>query len=66
VRKHKTVAIAKTHKLKIVTRHGATFLVLKLSNLVKGTLQFKVRASKIGSGEPKVKLTTQVTQTRWA
>lgn len=66
MRKHKTVAIAKTHKLKIVTRHGATFLVLKLSNLVKGTLQFKVRASKIGSGEPKVKLTTQVTQTRWA
>jgi hypothetical protein len=64
VRKHKTVAIAKAHKLKVVTRHGATFLVLKLSSLVKGTLQFKVRASKIGSGEPKVKLTTQVTQTR--
>jgi hypothetical protein len=64
VRKHKTVGIAKAHKLKVVTRRGSTFLVLKLSSLVKGTLQFKVRASKIGSGEPKVKLTTQVTQTR--
>lgn len=64
VRKGKTVAIAKARKLKVITRHGATFLVVKLSGLVKGKLQFKVRASRIGSGEPKVKLTTQVTQSR--
>ncbi|MGH2880225.1 MAG: hypothetical protein ACRDK4_11545 [Solirubrobacteraceae bacterium] len=65
VRKGKTVAVSsKAHKLKVITRHGSTFLVLKLSSLVKGTLQFKVRATKIGSGEPRVKLTTQVTQTR--
>jgi hypothetical protein len=65
VRKGKTVAVSsKTHKLKVVTRHGATFLVVKLSSLVKGTLQFKVRATKIGSGAPKVTLTTQVTQSR--
>jgi hypothetical protein len=65
VRKGKTVAVSsKTHKLKVLTRQGATFLVVKLSSLVKGTLQFKVRATKIGSGAPKVKLTTQVTQSR--
>jgi hypothetical protein len=65
VRKGKTVAVSSSkHKLKVVTRHGSTFLVVKLSSLVKGTLQFKVRATKIGSGAPKVSLTTQVTQTR--
>jgi hypothetical protein len=65
VRKGKTVAVSsRKHKLKVVTRHGSTFLVVKLSSLVKGTLQFKVRATKIGSGAPKVSLTTQVTQTR--
>jgi hypothetical protein len=65
VRKGKTVAVSsRKHKLKVITRHGSTFLVVKLSNLVKGTLRFKVRATKIGSGAPKVQLTTQVTQTR--
>ncbi|MGH2911298.1 MAG: vWA domain-containing protein, partial [Solirubrobacteraceae bacterium] len=64
VRKGKTVAVSsRKHKLKVVTRHGSTFLVVKLSSLVKGTLQFKVRATKIGSGAPKVSLTTQITQT---
>jgi hypothetical protein len=63
-RKGKTVAVsASKHKLKVVTRHGSTFLVVKLSSLVRGTLQFKVRATKIGSGAPRVSLTTQVTQT---
>lgn len=65
VSKGKTVAVAaRKHKLKVVTRHGATFLVVKLSNLVRGTLRFDVRATKIGSGAPRVTLTTQVTQTR--
>jgi hypothetical protein len=65
VNKGKTVAVAaRKHKLKVITRHGSTFLVVKLSSLVKGTLQFKVSATKIGSGAPRVTLTTQVTQTR--
>jgi len=65
VSKGKTVAVAaRKHKLKVVTRHGSTFLVVKLSSLVRGTLRFNVRATKIGSGAPKVTLTTQVTQTR--
>jgi hypothetical protein len=31
---------------------------------VKGKLRFTVKATKIGSGVPKVSLTTQVSQTR--
>jgi hypothetical protein len=46
------------------TRTGATFAVVKVSRLVKGTLRFKVKAAKIGSGQPKVTLTTQVSQSR--
>jgi hypothetical protein len=65
VRKHKVVAVqASRHKIKATTRSGSTFVVVKLSRLVSGTLHFKVRATKIGSGAPKVKLTTQVTETR--
>lgn len=65
VRKGRTVAsAARKHKLRIVTRKGSTFLVVKLSKLLPGTLRFKVRATKLGSGSPKVTLTTQVTQSR--
>lgn len=65
VRKGKLVAVAaKRRKLKVVTRQGSTFLVVKVSKLVPGTLRFKVKATKIGSGAPKVSLTTQVTQSR--
>lgn len=39
---------------------SATFAVAKISGLRKGTLRFSVKAAKIGSGEPKVNLTTQV------
>lgn len=50
----------KIAKLKVKKTSSATFAVAKVSGLRKGTLRFSVKAVKIGSGEPKVKLTTQV------
>jgi hypothetical protein len=47
-------------KLQVKKQGGQTFLVAKVSGLKKGTLRFSVKAAKIGSGEPKVNLTTQV------
>lgn len=65
VRRGKTVAVAaRKRKLKVITRKGSTFLVVKLSQLVPGTLRFNVGAAKLGSGAPRVSLTTQVTQGR--
>jgi len=58
-KKHK-----KPKKLKVKVKTGTTFAVIKVSRLVKGTLKFKVKASTIGSGQPKVTLTTQVSQSR--
>ncbi len=52
----------KPGKLKVVRTAGSTFTVLKVSRLHKGKLRFAVRAAKIGSGEPKVNLITQVSQ----
>jgi hypothetical protein len=49
----------KLRKLGVKRSVGATFSVLKVSKLRKGTLRFKVKAAKVGSGG-KVKLTTQV------
>jgi hypothetical protein len=49
----------KLRKLGVKRSTGATFTVLKVSKLRKGTLRFKVKAAKVGSGG-KVKLTTQV------
>jgi len=61
----KTVAVSsRSHKLKVTTHQGSTFLVVKLSSLVKGTLRFNVRATKLGSGVAGVNLTSQVTQSR--
>jgi hypothetical protein len=62
IAKHKVVAAArpKVRKLKVKKENGQTFLVAKVSGLKKGTLRFGVKAAKIGSGEPKVNLTTQV------
>jgi hypothetical protein len=59
---HKLIAAArpKVRKLQVKKQSGQTFLVAKVSGLRKGTLRFSVKAAKIGSGEPKVKLTTQV------
>lgn len=60
--KGKVVAAArpKVAKLRVKKTSSATFAVAKISGLRKGTLRFSVKAAKIGSGEPKVKLTTQV------
>lgn len=58
----KVVAAArpKVRKLKVRRSKGKTFLIAKVSGLRKGTLRFSVTAATIGSGEPKVNLTTQV------
>jgi len=60
--KGKVVAAArpKVAKLKLKKTNGKTFAVAKVSGLRKGKLRFSVTAAKIGSGEPKVNLTTQV------
>lgn len=68
IRKGKKVAsAAKVRKLKVTKRSGKTFVIVKLNRLVRGTLHFRVKATKIGSvtsGTPKVTLTTQVSQSR--
>lgn len=60
--KGKVVAAArpKVAKLKVKKSAGKTFLVAKVKGLRKGALRFSVKAAKIGSGAPKVNLTTQV------
>jgi hypothetical protein len=63
----KTIAAgarAKVRKLKVKTTKSATFTILKISRLKAGTLRFKVKATKVGSGAPQVTLTTQVSQSR--
>jgi hypothetical protein len=60
-----TLALARPKmpaKLKVEQTTSSTFAVVKVSHLRKGRLHFAVRAAKIGSGEPKVTLTTQVSQ----
>jgi hypothetical protein len=52
----------KPGKLKVSRKVSSTFTVLQVSHLHKGRLSFQVRAAKVGSGEPKVSLTTQVSQ----
>lgn len=62
IAKGKVVAAArpKVRKLKIKRSGGKTFALAKVSGLRKGSLRFTVKALTIGSGEPKVNLTTQV------
>jgi hypothetical protein len=65
IRGGKVVArAAKVRKLKVKVHKGSTFAVVKVTHLVKGKLHFAVKATKVGSGAPKVTLTTQVSQTR--
>ncbi len=52
----------KPRKLKVTTTASSTFTVVKVSGLRKGQLHFAVKATTIGSGAPKVTLTTQVGQ----
>lgn len=54
----------KPGKLKVTRTASSTFVVLKVSGLRPGRLVFKVQATKVGSGEPKATLTTQVGQVR--
>jgi hypothetical protein len=63
----KTVAVGARTRLRRLTvkrTSSATFTVLKVSGLKPGRLRFKVKASRIGSGAPRVTLTTQVRQSR--
>lgn len=61
----KTVAsAARVRKLKLKSTKSTTFTLLTVTGLSKGTLRFTVKATKIGSGHPKVTLTTQVRQGR--
>ena len=55
-------ASRRVRKLKVTTSTSPTFAVLKVSGLSRGRLSFKVKATAIGSGAPKVTLTTQVSQ----
>jgi hypothetical protein len=48
-------------KLKVTKTTSSTFTIVKISKLRKGTLRFKVKAAKVGSGA-KATLTTQVGQ----
>jgi von Willebrand factor type A domain len=62
-----TLAVAssrhrKPSRLKVTTTTSSTFTVLKVSRLSKGKLRFSVKATKVGSGAPKVTLITQVGQ----
>jgi hypothetical protein len=58
------VASRKIRRLKVKRTRSATFTVLKVSRLSKGKLRFRVKATKVGSGQPKVTLTTQVSRGR--
>lgn len=65
VKRGRVVAVAsRKRRLRLTTRRGDTFLVVKVGHLTRGKLQFSVRATRIGSGAPSVSLTTQVTQSR--
>jgi hypothetical protein len=65
VRHGKVVAkSSRARKLKVTVTTGATNVVVKVKRLVRGKLRFKVKAVTVGSGQPKVALTTQVTQAR--
>jgi hypothetical protein len=52
----------KPGKLKVSRTISSTFAVIKVSHLHKGQLSFAVKAATVGSGAPKVSLTTQVGQ----
>jgi hypothetical protein len=58
------VAARGVRHLKVKVTKGSTFIVVKVSRLVAGKLHFKVKATHIGSGAPKVTLTTQVSQSK--
>jgi hypothetical protein len=61
IRNGKQVAVAaRARRLKVTTSHGQTFLLVKVSKLVKGSLHFRVRALRVRSVLGKATITTQV------
>jgi hypothetical protein len=55
------VASRKPAKLQVTTEPSATFTIVQVSHLRKGTLRFSVKGAKVASGA-KATLTTQVGQ----
>jgi hypothetical protein len=53
---------ARVRKLKVTRTASSTYVLVQISHLVKGTLKFKVKATRVGSGVPKATLTTQVSR----
>jgi polyhydroxyalkanoate synthesis regulator protein len=53
---------ARVRKLTIKRTASSTYVLVQISHLVKGTLKFKVKATRVGSGVPKATLTTQVSR----
>jgi von Willebrand factor type A domain-containing protein len=64
VSRGRTVALARARHLKLTTRRGPTFLVVKVSGVTRGSLRFTVKPTTLGSNASRVSLTTQVTQSR--
>lgn len=65
VKRGRVVARAsRVRRLRLTVRRGGTFLVVKVQGLIAGKLEFQVRATRVGSGAPRVNLTTQVSQSR--
>lgn len=63
----RTVAVSRVRHMHIVRRRGTTFQIVKLTNVTRGKLKFTIKARKIrslSSSQPKVSLTTQVSQSR--
>jgi hypothetical protein len=60
----RTIAVGARRKLKVKRTTNATFVLLKISGLQRGRLKFKVKATKVGSGQPRATLTTQVSHSR--
>ncbi len=50
--------------LKVKTKKGATYLLIKVTKLVRGTLIFTIKNTDAGSGAPKVTIVTQVSQSK--
>jgi hypothetical protein len=53
---------ARGRKLTVRRTASSTYVLVQISHLVKGTLKFKVKATRVGSGVPKATLTTQVSR----
>jgi hypothetical protein len=60
----RTVALARARRLKLTTRRGATFLVVKVGGITRGSLRFTVKPTTLAASGSRVTLTTQVTQSR--